>query len=143
MGEAEAAVADFDGPAVLAEANGRGAGKKLAGELPRPLLRIKSAGERQVVFAKPGDVVGVEGDVGVDPHEFGEAFAEGIGGHLVAGGVDGGVAADAPDGVAAAFEFPQRVIAGGIDGPADGNENDAGRRRREGHGVLGRWSLFR
>ena len=47
----------------------------------------------------------------------------------VAGGIDGGVAADSPDGVAAPLEFAERVVAGGIDGPADGNEYDAVRRQ--------------
>ena len=73
------------------------------------------------------NIVGVEGDVGIDPHQFVESLGESVAGHLVACGVDGGVAAHTPDGIAASLQFAERVVATGFDGAADGHENDATR----------------
>jgi hypothetical protein len=64
-------------------------------------------------------------DFRIDPHEFVEPAAEGVGVHLVAGGIDGGVSANVLDGMPAPLEFAQGIIAAGIDGPANRNKHDA------------------
>jgi len=65
--------------------------------------------------SEPLDIVGIEDDVRIDPHQFGEAFGECVGGHLVAGGVDGGVAAHSPHGMPAPLQLAQRLLAARID----------------------------
>ncbi len=69
-------------------------------------------------------VIGIEDYIGIDPHQFAESLCEGIAGHLVARGVDGGVAMHAPDGIAAPLQFAQGILAAGIDGTGDRHEND-------------------
>jgi hypothetical protein len=119
------------------------AGKE-GGELPRPHLRVQAADERLAVGAEVLNVVGVEHDIGIDPDQFVEAVGEGVGGHLVAGGIDGRVAADAADCASAALQFVQGVVAGrlkvrvqrheedGADGVASGKGQGEARERGNG-----------
>src|SRR6185312_15081586 len=121
--EAEPAVANLGEAAILAESNALGAGKEFTGELTRSLLGIEAAGEGAVVLAESLDIIGIEHDIGIDPHQFGEPFGNGIGSHLIACGVDRGVAAHSPDGMPAPLQLAQGFFATRIDGRPNGYEN--------------------
>ena len=58
-------------------------------------------------------------DIGVDPHEFVEPLGEGVVGQLIACDINGGVAAHAPDDIAASLQFAQGVLATGVDAAAN------------------------
>ena len=99
-------VTHFDQPAPLAEHQLLGSRQHVNGQFAFSLLGVDPGHQRQVVAAQTVDVVGLKGDVGIDPERFEKPLRQSVADHLVATLVDGRVTPRAPHLVPSPLQLP-------------------------------------